>query len=82
MINAGKPNRDRLPALLLLLGRLLAMIRAGKIDLSILGAMQVSEKGDIANLDGAGSDGQGDGKGRPWIWDLRQAAQSSRMDEQ
>jgi 3-oxoacid CoA-transferase subunit B len=25
------------------------MIRAGKIDLTILGAMEVSEKGDIAN---------------------------------
>lgn len=50
IINAGKETVTMIPGTSIVGSHdSFAMVRGGKIDLSILGALQVSEKGDLAN---------------------------------
>jgi len=50
MINAGKQTITKLPGSTIFDSAMsFGMIRAGKVDLTVLGAMEVAENGDIAN---------------------------------
>jgi 3-oxoacid CoA-transferase subunit B len=49
LINAGKQTISELPHRPISSAQSFAMIRGGHIDLTVLGAMEVAENGDIAN---------------------------------
>ena len=37
------------------------MIRSGRVDLTVLGAMEVNDRGDICQLENTGQNGEGNG---------------------